>query len=832
MKKRYLLFSLFAICFAIGTNASGLEKKGQLLMAQNQQIGFTENKGQITDGQGNPATNVLYSYTVNGMDVFITTTGISYVFSTDSQENNSGIQNAGVMKDSKVFNSNVNYHRTDMVLEGATIQKNQIKASKESSKLNSTYYNASNLKGIKDIKTWQEITIANIYPGIDWVLYIDEASQYAMEYDFVVRPGANAQDIQMLYKGAGITLSQGNTMINIETGLGNIREGNLLSYQGTIKNKVASTYVLQNNEISFAIGDYNSKETLTIDPPILIWSTNFGGTKTEYLNDVVVDDQDNLYILGLTRSPNLPGVIGGSTYKASYDAFVVKFDAVGQLKWSSYFGGTGNDDTDGGIAINNTTHEVYFCGTSPSADFPILSVEGAYNHSTIEGGNNGYVTKISSEGALLWSTFIGGDGYDYLRDLSIDANNQLFVMGFTSSTDFPIVALEGAYNEPVNHGGMNEGVLLKFNENDQLTWSTYFGGDNVDQMAMIKIDHNNHLFIVGNTSSKDFPIVEKAGAYNNPVFVNVDYNQAVIMEFDEASKMIWSTFFGGTRTEFARAIGWDAANNIYVVGETESDDMPTLELPGAYYCSELGNEVLPYISDGFILRFDTNGALDWSTYYGGNDSDIVTDIAFDEQGNMWLCGATSSQNFQVKELEGAFNQSTFAAGNRVMFWSMFNTAKTLDWSTFYGCDDFGWASNFVKRSGNRLMLFSQASSDAGLSSGLIANNPLSYQQGNITSNDIVILEFITGSGVGVENNQIDNNVSVFPNPVNSGNLHINSLAPITNVELINAAGQIVQSIHCNSNEIQVNINNLETGIYVVRIQTSDNVISKKVQIVK
>jgi len=653
-----------------------------------------------------------------------------------------------------------------------------------------------------------------------------------MEYDFVVRPGANAQDIQMLYKGAGITLSQDNTMINIETGLGNIQEGNLLSYQGTIKNKVASTYVLQNNEISFAIGEYNAKETLTIDPPILIWSTNFGGTKTEYFNDAVVDDQDNLYILGLTRSPNLPGAIGGSTYKASYDAFVVKFDAVGQLKWSSYFGGTGNDDTEGGIAINNTTNEVYFCGTSPSTDFPILSVEGAYNHSTIEGGNNSYITKISSEGALLWSTFIGGDGFDYLEDLVIDANNQIFTMGITSSTDFPIVAMEGAYNEPVNHGGMNEGMLLKFNESNQLVWSTYFGGDDVDQMSKLKISPDNHLFIVGHTSSKNFQIVEKAGAYNNPVFAPEDFYQASIMEFDESSKLVWSTFFGGTRSEYVRSLNWDASDNLYIVGETESPDMLTHELPGAYFCSELGNEVVPYLSDGFILRFDANGAIDWSTYYGGNATDIVTDVAFDGQGNMWLCGATSSQNFQVKELEGAFNQSTFAADTRVMFWSMFNTAKVMEWSTFYGCDDFGWGSGFVNRSGNRIMLFSQAKTDAGLSSGLVANNPLSYQQGNLVSNDIVILEFITGSGVGVENNQIDNNVSVFPNPVNSGNLHINSLAPITNVELINAAGQIVQSIHCNGNEIQVNINNLETGIYVVRIQTSDNVISKKVQIVK
>lgn len=832
MKKSYLLLSLFAFCFAIGANASGLEKKGQSLMDQNQLIGFTENKGQITDGQGNPATNVLYAYTVNGMDVFITTTGISYVFSADSRENNPGIQNAGVMKDPKVFNSNVNYHRTDMVLEGATIQKNQIKTSKESTISNNTYYNASNLKGIRDIKTWQEITISNIYPGIDWVLYIDQTSQYAMEYDFVVHAGANAQDIQMLYKGAEITLNQENTIINIETGLGNIQEGDLVSYQGNIKNRVASTYVLQNNEISFAMGEYNAKETLTIDPPILIWSTNFGGTKTEYFNDMVVDNQDNLYIYGLTRSTTLPGIIGGSTYKASFDTFIVKFDAVGQLEWSSYFGGTGNDDTDGGIAINNTTHEVYFCGSSPSPDFPVLSVEGAYNHSTIEGGNNGYITKVSADGTLLWSTFIGGDTFDYLEDLVIDANNQLLVMGFTSSTDFPIVALEGAFNEPVNHGGMNEGVLLKFNETDQLIWSTYFGGSDIDQMSKLKIGPNNHLFIVGHTSSKDFPIVEKAGAYNNPVIAPEDFYQASIMEFDESLNLVWSTYFGGTRNEYIRSLNWDASDNLYIVGETESPDMPALELPGAYFCSELGNEVVQYLSDGFILRFDANGVLDWSTYYGGNATDIVTDVAFDEQGNMWLCGATSSQNFQVKELEGAFNQSTFATDTRVMFWSMFNTAKTMDWSTFYGCDDFGWGSGFVKRSGNRIMLFSQAKTDAGLSSGLIANNPLSYQQGNLTSNDIVIIEFLTGSGVHVEDNPFDNMVSVYPNPVNSGNLHINSISPITNVELMNAAGQIVQSIHCNGKGIQVNMNDLRTGIYIVRIQTSDRIISKKVQIVK
>lgn len=832
MSRNYLILFLLMSCFAINASATDLQKKGQSLMTQNQLIGFTENKGQITDENANSISDVLYSYSIKNMDMFITTTGISYVFSENGEEINKNILNGRELKDGKTLNSTINYHRTDMILDGASIQRKNINSSKESSTAKSVFYNASNLDGIKNIKTFKEITIANVYPGIDWVLYIDDASKFAMKYDFVIHSGANPEDIKMVYKGAQINLNKEETMLTIETSLGSIKEGDLLTYQGNQKNIIPSSYELQNNTISFNIGEFNTNETLTIDPPVVIWSTNYGGSSTEYFNDMEVDDEDNLYMYGLTRSSNLPGLTGSGSYLGSFDTFIVKFDAVGQLLWSAIFSGIDNDDNDGGIAINNETDEIYICGATKSTDFPILNVEGAYNHSTIEGGNNGFITKVNSDGELLWSTFIGGNEWDYLTDLEINANGDLFVLGFTSSTDYPNVTLEGAYNNASFNGGMNDGIVMKFDENDQLAWSTFLGGDDTDQLPMLKFDNNNHMMLIGYSSSQDFPTVEMIGAYNNLDYVSGDYNQAVILEFDENSSLIWSTFYGGTRSENARSMGWDSENNFYVVGATESDDMNTVELTGAYNCSEINNELIQYVSDAFILRFDENKALNWATYYGGEDSDLATGISFDNQGNMWLCGATSSQNFIIKELEGAFNQTTFDEGVRVMFWTRFDNNKSIDWSTVYGGDDFGWASGFAKRSDNRLILITQASTDAGLSTGLVAENPLSYNQGNLESNDIVIIEFKTGTGVGIEETEIDNSLLVYPNPLSSNNLNVNSESVITNVKLINVAGQIVKDINCNENKIKINTENLINGIYFVQVQTNDRTINKKVQIIR
>ncbi len=828
--KNYFFITLLLLCFAMIANAASDENRARRLMDQTKISGFTENKGQIAD----EGESVLFIYKSSDLDIFITNSGISYVFSYETRLNQPSARESSAILSSGRRATEVHSHRTDMVLKDATINRNNIVKKGKLSKSENIFYNSKHIEGIRNINTWEEVTIREVYPGIDWVLYVDKTSGYAMKYDFLVKPGGNPADIKMVYEGAQVSLGNNNTELNIETSLGTIREGRLLSYQKSKQNSIASSYALNGNEVSFNIRKYNPNEALTIDPPVIIWSTNFGGAKDDYLSNMKVDQNDNLYIYGATRSVTLPGAIGGSTNAGKYDVYVTKFSSPGELLWTVFFGGAGNDDdTEGGITLSNNGDEVYFCGSTSSTDFPILFAEGAYNHNTIEGDNAGFIVKINNEGTMLWSTFICGDGWDYLEDITTDQNDDVYIMGFTSSTDFPIVALEGAFNQPTSKGGMNEGILFKLDENDQLAWSTYFGGSYTDQMFEIKTGPENHLYIVGYTSSQDFPIVEKEGAYNGGAFAAGDWDQAVIMEFNEARSLIWSTYFGGTRFEVARSMTWDSDNNLYVVGETESADMITLEMEGAYFSGNLNNPVAPYLTDAFITRFNANTkALEWSTYFGGSRADLASGIIFDEQGKMWVCGATDSQNFPIVELEGSFNMNSFDPDIRIMYWAMFSETKELNWSTFYGGDDFGWATGFVNRSGSRLLLFTQAETDAGMSSGLIANNPLAYQQGNVSSNDVVIIEFYTDEGVGVTAKPVDNRLTIYPNPANSGYLNIRSSEELSNILIINTLGQIVRDINVSGNNVRVNIDGLNNGLYILTAKTKNGLISKKVRIIR
>lgn len=823
MKAKHLFYTLLLLAFSIEVYADNRQKTP--FSVSSEHTGFIENKGQVLDENGKPAADVLFTFRQGEMDIHITTTGISYVFweqTTPEFTATSKINSAQVLA--------TGFNRTDILLKDANIQMENIKTSGTINQPITKYYNAVYPKGITDVKSFEKIEIADVYPGIDWVFYTEEDADFAIKYDFVVKPGANPSDIRMLYQGAALSLDKNSLELNLVTDFGSLREGALYSYQEAKGNQVTSFYVLDNNEVSFEVEGYNTQKELVIDPPVLVWSTNYGGTASDYAIDTVVDEADNLYIYGKTRSTTLPGIIGNGTNMGRYDLFVVKFDTHGALQWSAMFGGTGNDDSDGAIVVNSAGDEIYFVGTVPSLDYPILELPGAYNQATFEGGNSGFISKLDNEGTLLWSTFIGGEKYDYLRDVVLDENNQMFIMGFTSSSEFPVLEKSGAYNQPMSDLGLNEGVLLQFDENRQLVWSTYFGGDGTDQMSAMKIAPNGNLFIVGSTDSRDFPLVEKAGAYNSDVFDITDETQVVIMEFDPNGALIWSTLFGGGNYEQARNLQWDAEENLYVIGETESPDLPVMELPGAYFSGELNNQVAFYLTDAFIARFDTAGALDWSTYYGGDKADLATAIEFDEQGNMWLGGATASEDFPILELEDAFNQTTILPGIRAMFWAVFDTQKELQWSTYYGSDDFGWNSGFQKRSNSRMLMFTQASSNQGMPTGLVAEDPLAYTQGDVTSNDVVILEFITDDfTLGIQNPLINRSVVVYPNP-SKGKVFVKSTQPIEKITVYNLNGQIMGVFTEMTKTGEIDLRDYASGLYVMQIRTTTGVESKKVLI--
>ncbi len=186
--------------------------------------GFIENKGQVVGLDRKPVKEVLFKTYIKDADIYITTSGITYVLKKQT-----GITTKGNKPEPEEDEKRpVEWCRMDMQLLHATISKENIvtEETEENGSLN--YYLPSCPKGLLSINTYDKITIKNIYPGIDWVL---TNSINGLKYNFIVHPGADPNNIIWQYKGNdGIRIGLNNSMLTLKASLGDIQEGALRCY--------------------------------------------------------------------------------------------------------------------------------------------------------------------------------------------------------------------------------------------------------------------------------------------------------------------------------------------------------------------------------------------------------------------------------------------------------------------------------------------------------------------------------------------------------------------------------------------------------------------------
>ena len=480
------------------------------------------------------------------------------------------------------------------------------------------------------IPQFGRVRYRNVYRGIDLIYY---GNQGALEYDFVVAPGAKPSDIHLIYRGIKrLRMSDGNLILEAENG--QIRQRKPVAYQmvnGTRTEVAASYRVNGNRQIGIEVGRYDEDLPLIVDP-VLEYSTYLGGgvgpEASSRATSIQTDTAGNVYLAGSIVSA--AGTPGGT-------ANVVKFSPSRNqiLYWVTYAVGSGVQN---GLVPNSLAVDVqgsaYICGMTAQANIPLTNAYQAQNN----GGGDGYVAKFSPDGqSLVYSTYLGGRLQDWLYGIAVDRQGNAFVTGYSTSNDFPILnAAQPTRKSPVNDV---QAVVAKFSPSGQLLFSTYFGGSGGSVGSAVAVDGNGLPVVVGDADAHggatDFPTTPNAYQTTVPAT-----ECAFVAKFTADGQLVFSTLFGGDST-LAGPVALDTQNNVYLAGTAMKPTLPVTAnalmpgWPGGY--------------NGFIAKLSADGTqLLYSTYLGGSTVDYLNAMTVDSAGNIYAAGSTSSTNFPLK----------------------------------------------------------------------------------------------------------------------------------------------------------------------------------------
>ncbi|MBE7546583.1 MAG: SBBP repeat-containing protein [Planctomycetia bacterium] len=379
----------------------------------------------------------------------------------------------------------------------------------------------------------------------------------------------------------------------------------------------------------FTVASYEKSSSLVIDP-ILEYSTYLGGDDTDRGYGIAVDSSGYAYVTGFTTSANFP-VVGTSTAKkANEDVFVTKLGTETPLAliYSTYIGGNGADYGIG-IAVDGSA-SAYITGYTSSSNFPRAGTSTAKKTNY-----DAFVTKLGASGdSLEYSTYIGGSGSDYGQGIAVDSSGAAYVVGYTTSTNFPRVGTTTGHA-----GGTDDVFVTKLGTETPLAliYSTYIGGTGSELGRGIALDDSGSAYVSGYTTSANFPVVGTTTGHAGGTY------DAFVTKLGTETPLalIYSTYIGGDGDDLAIGIAVDGSGSAYISGHTTSANFPVVGTTTGHAGG---------IYDAFVTKLGTETplALVYSTCIGGSGNDYCgLEIDVDGSGSAYIIGYTTSTNFPV-----------------------------------------------------------------------------------------------------------------------------------------------------------------------------------------
>ncbi len=540
----------------------------------------------------------------------------------------------------------------------------------------------------RNIPQFARVEYHQVYPGVDLAFY---GRQGRLEYDFAVAPGSDPGRIELNFDGTkALTLAaNGDLVLDLEGRDIRFQAPRISQESGGGRRTIAGSFALRgNNGVGFEVGEYDHSRTLVIDP-VLAYSTHLGGPGGEscgaiagaafvgHCPAVAVDSASRAYIAGATTSSGTFAGAAAPSVNGGADVFIARLSSNGStLDYVTYLGGSGTEYP-AGVGVDSGFN-VYVAGTTNSPDFPAAN---GFQGSPAASGNHVFVTKFDTSGsARLYSTYLSGTGVDTASGLAVDTLGRAYVIGTTSSSDFPVTA--GALQTTA--AATNQFFFSRLDPaasgTNSLLYSTFIGGSTpsggIVSGGAIAVDTSFNVYLAGGTTFTDMAptwIVNAFQAALNGAGTSDVWAARLNAPANNTQQytLQYGTYLGGSGNDIAYGVATDGSNT-YVTGSTTSSDITlapastTTLFPKAYGGG----------TDAFIARLGvpttsgtTQGSvpLGFFTYLGGSSTDTGLDIAADSSQNARVTGFTSSSGFpNTSPLSGSPGGGTDAFVARIL----------------------------------------------------------------------------------------------------------------------------------------------------------------------